>query len=141
MRGKEGTILKRTGSGGRTRCNFCGLFECAFCMKCNYVCTSVCGKWHKRHLVVKETFVAYLNPQDGTIRSVILMDNGFGISFGMYSTGSRSGIQIANLSRHIVINCWTKRKAKEWIEFIQGVGNGEGKISDDTGHCSSLFHA
>ncbi|KAH0956339.1 hypothetical protein HN011_008543 [Eciton burchellii] len=127
MKGKEGTILKRTGSGGRTRCNFCGLFECGFCIKCNYFCTTVCGKWHKRHLVVKDTFVAYLNPQDGKIKSVILMDNGFGISFGLYSTGSRNGIQIANLNRHIVIKCWTKRKAKEWIEFIQEVSNREGK--------------
>ncbi|XP_011261406.2 phospholipase D2 isoform X1 [Camponotus floridanus] len=126
MKGKEGTILKRTGSGAKTRCNFCGLFECGFCIKCNYLCTSLCGKWHKRHLIVKETFVAYLT-RDGKIKSVILMDNGFGISFGIYSTGSRSGIQIANLSRHIVIKCWTKRKAKEWMEFIQEISNREGK--------------
>ncbi|CAL1683896.1 unnamed protein product [Lasius platythorax] len=126
MKGKEGTILKRTGSGAKTRCNFCGLFECGFCIKCNYLCTSLCGKWHKRHLIVKDTFVAHLT-QDGRIKSVILMDNGFGISFGIYSTGSRSGIQIANLSRHIVIKCWTKRKAKEWMEFIQEISNREGK--------------
>jgi len=129
MKGKEGTVLKRTGSGAKTRCNFLGLLKCGFCIKCNYFCTSVCGKWQKRHLVVKDTFVAYLNPEDGRIRSVILMDNGFGISLGVYTTGSRSGIQIGNLSRHIVIKCWTKRKAKEWVEFIQEVSNREGKIS------------
>ncbi|XP_018370559.1 PREDICTED: phospholipase D2 isoform X2 [Trachymyrmex cornetzi] len=127
MKGKEGTILKRTGSGAKTRCNFLGLFKCGHCVKCNYLCTSLCGKWQKRHLVVKETFVAYLNPQDGRIKSVILMDNGFGISLGVYATGSRSGMQITNLSRHIVIKCWTKRKAKEWMEFIQEVSNREGK--------------
>ncbi|XP_018404996.1 PREDICTED: phospholipase D1 [Cyphomyrmex costatus] len=127
MKGKEGTILKRTGSGAKTRCNFLGLFECGLCIKCNYLCTSLCGKWQKRHLVVKETFVAYLNPQNGRIKSVILMDNGFGISLGVYTTGSRSGMQITNLSRHIVIKCWTKRKAKEWMEFIQEVSNKEGK--------------
>ncbi|XP_018355284.1 PREDICTED: phospholipase D2 isoform X2 [Trachymyrmex septentrionalis] len=127
MKGKEGTILKRTGSGAKTRCNFLGLFKCGHCIKCNYLCTSLCGKWQKRHLVVKETFVAYLNPQNGRIKSVILMDNGFGISLGVYATGSRSGMQITNLSRHIVIKCWTKRKAKEWMEFIQEVSNREGK--------------
>ncbi|XP_020282549.1 phospholipase D1 isoform X2 [Pseudomyrmex gracilis] len=127
MKGKEGTILKRTGSGSRNRCNFCRLFEYGFCIKCNYFCTSLCGTWHKRHLVVKDTFVAYLNPQDGRVRSVILMDNGFGISSGIYSTGSRTGVQIANLSRHIVVKCWTKRKTKEWIEFIQEVSSKEGK--------------
>lgn len=126
MNGKEGTILKRTGSGAKTRCTFCGLFECGFCIKCNYLCASLCGKWHKRHLIVKESFVAHLT-QDGRIKSVILMDNGFGISFGIYSTGSRSGLQIANLSRHIVIKCWTKRKAKEWMDFIQEISNREGK--------------
>ncbi|XP_071557786.1 phospholipase D1 isoform X2 [Temnothorax nylanderi] len=127
MKGKEGTILKRTGSGSKTRCNFLGLLECGLCIKCNYLSTSLCGKWQKRHLVVKDTFVAYLNPEDGRIKSVILMDNGFGISLGVYTTGSRSGMQIANLSRHIVIKCWTKRKAKEWMEFIQEVSNREGK--------------
>ncbi|XP_036138454.1 phospholipase D2 isoform X3 [Monomorium pharaonis] len=127
MKGKEGTILKRTGSSAKTRCNFLGLYDCGFCIKCNYLRTSVCGKWQKRHLVVKDTFVAYLNPQDGRIKSVILMDNGFGVSLGVYTTGSRSGLQIANLSRHIVIKCWTKRKAKEWMEFIQEVSNKEGK--------------
>nr|XP_012222142.1 PREDICTED: phospholipase D1 [Linepithema humile]XP_012222151.1 PREDICTED: phospholipase D1 [Linepithema humile] len=127
MKGKEGTILKRTGSGAKTRCNFCGLFECGFCFKCNYLCASLCGKWNKRHLIVKDTFVAYLTPQNGRIKSVILMDNGFGVSFGMYTTGSRTGMQISNLSRHIVIKCWTKRKVKEWMEFIQEVSNREGK--------------
>ncbi|XP_011637945.1 phospholipase D2 isoform X2 [Pogonomyrmex barbatus] len=127
MKGKEGTILKRTGSSAKVRCNFCGLFEHGFCFKCNYFCASLCGKWQKRHLVVKETFVAYLNSEDGRIKSVILMDNGFGISLGVYTTGSRSGIQISNLSRHIIIKCWTKRKAKEWMEFIQEVSNREGR--------------
>lgn len=131
MKGKEGTVLKRTGSGAKTRCNFFGLWECGLCIKCNYVCTSLCGKWQKRHLVVKDTFVAYLNPEDGRIKSVILMDNGFGVSLGIYTTGSRSGMQITNLSRHIVIKCWTKRKAKEWMEFIQEVSNREGKISEN----------
>ncbi|XP_011168576.2 phospholipase D2 isoform X2 [Solenopsis invicta] len=127
MKGKEGTILKRTGSGAKTGCNLFGLYECGFCIKCNFFRTSLCGKWQKRHLVVKETFVAYLNPKDGRVKSVILMDNGFGISLGVYTTGSRSGMQIANLSRHIVIKCWTKRKAKEWMEFIQEISNKEGK--------------
>ncbi|XP_017794602.1 PREDICTED: phospholipase D2 [Habropoda laboriosa] len=127
MKGKEGIVLKRTGSGARTRCNFCGLLEGMCCIRCNHFCTSLCGKWHSRHLVVKDTFVAYIRPKDGSIKSVILMDNGFGISFGMYTTGLRNGMQIVSLSRHIVIKCWTKRKAKEWMEFIQEVSNKQGR--------------
>ncbi|KZC04037.1 PREDICTED: phospholipase D2 [Dufourea novaeangliae] len=127
MKGKEGLILKQTGSGAKTRCNFCGLLEGMCCVKCSHFCTYLCGKWHSRHLVVKDTFVAYIRPKDGSIKSVILMDNGFGISFGLYTTGLRNGMQIVNLSRHIVIKCWTRRKAKEWMEFIQDVSNKEGR--------------
>ncbi|XP_076675622.1 phospholipase D [Andrena cerasifolii] len=127
MKGKEGMILKRTGSGAKSRCNFCGLLEGVCCIKCNNFCTYLCGKWHSRHLVVKDTFIVYIRPKDGSIKSVILMDNGFGISFGMYTTGLRNGMQIVNLSRHIVIKCWTRRKAKEWMEFIQEVSNKEGR--------------
>lgn len=97
------------------------------CVRCSQFCTSLCGKWQSRHLVVKDTFVAYIRPKDGTIKSVILMDNGFGVSFGLYTTGLRNGMQIANLSRHILIKCWTRRKAKEWMEFIQEVSNREGR--------------
>lgn len=130
MKGKEGIVLKRTGSGARSRCNFCGLLEGMCCIRCTHFCTSLCRKWHSRHLVVKDTFVAYIEPKNGSIKSVILMDNGFGISFGLYTTGLRNGIQIVNLSRHILIKCWTRRKAKEWLEFIQEVSNREGKFFD-----------
>ncbi|XP_043259352.1 phospholipase D2 [Colletes gigas] len=126
-KGKEGIISKRTGSGARSRCNLCGLLESMCCVTCTHFCTYLCGKWHSRHLVVKDTFVAYIRPKDGSIKSVILMDNGFGISFGLYTTGLRNGMQIVNLSRHIVIKCWTRRKAKEWMEFIQEVSNKEGR--------------
>ncbi|KAI4479700.1 hypothetical protein M0804_010750 [Polistes exclamans] len=127
MKGKEGIVLKRTGSGARTRCNFCGLLEGMFCVRCNYFCASICSKWHSRHLLVKDTFIAYMDPKDNNLKSVILMDNAFGISFGMYTTGLRNGIQIINQSRHVVFKCWTRRQAKEWIEFIQHVINTEGK--------------
>lgn len=127
MKGKEGIVLKRTGSGARSRCNFCGLLEGMCCIRCTHFCTSLCRKWHSRHLVVKDTFVVYIEPKNGSIKSVILMDNGFGISFGLYTTGLRNGIQIVNLSRHILIKCWTRRKAKEWLEFIQEVSNREGR--------------
>lgn len=126
MKGKEGIVLKRTGSGARSRCNFCGLLEGMFCVRCNHLCALICGKWHSRHLIVKDTFIAYMDPKDGKLKSVILMDNAFDISSGMYTTGLRNGLQITNQSRHIVFKCWTHRQVKEWIEFIQEVINKEG---------------
>lgn len=127
LKGKEGMVSKRTGSGSKTGCNMCGLLEGMCCIRCSYFCTSLCGSWHSRHLVVRDTFVAYIRPDDGRIKSVILMDHGFEVSSGMYSTGLRNGLQIMNLSRQIVIKCWTRRKAKEWMEFIQDLVNNEGK--------------
>lgn len=126
MKCKEGLVTKRTGSGSKTGCNMCGLLERMCCVRLSYFCTSLCGTWHSRHLIVRDTFIAYIRPADGKIKSVILMDHGFEVSSGMYSTGLRNGLQIMNLSRHIVIKCWTRRKAKEWMEFIQDLATNEG---------------
>ncbi|XP_074110458.1 phospholipase D isoform X1 [Cotesia typhae] len=126
-KGKESIILKRTGSSSKAGCIFCGLLKSISCVHCSHFCTSLCGKWHSRHFVVKDTFIAYIRPKDGRIQSVILMDNCFEVSSGLYATGSRNGLQIINSSRHIVIECWTRRKAKEWLEFIQNVANNQGK--------------
>ncbi|XP_011308868.1 phospholipase D2 [Fopius arisanus] len=126
-KGKEGIILKRTGSSAKAGCNFFGLVEGMCCLRPYYFCTSLCSTWHRRHLLVKDTFVAYITPKDGKIKSVILMDNGFEVSSGMYATGLRNGLQIMNSSRHVVIKCWTRRKAREWLEFIQRIANDQGR--------------
>ncbi|XP_063987421.1 phospholipase D2 [Diachasmimorpha longicaudata] len=126
-KGKEGIILKRTGSSAKAGCNFCGLIEGMCCVRLYHFCTALCGTWHRRHLLVKDTFVAYITPKDGKIKSVILMDNGFEVSSGMYATGLRNGLQIMNSSRHIVIKCWTRRKAREWLEFIQRAASDQGR--------------
>lgn len=126
IKGKEGLVLKRTGSEAKSGCNFCGLLDGVFCIRWNQFCTSFCGQWNLRHLVVKDTFIVYIRPKDGRIQSVILMDNGFAISHGIYSTGVKNGLQIMNLNRYIVMKCWTRRKAKEWVEFIQQVSNAQG---------------
>ena len=124
-KGREGLIMKRTGSASKSGCYFFGLLQSPFCIRFSYFCTSFCGKWHKRHLVVKDTFVAYISPKDGRIKSVVLMDNMFEVSSGMYSTGLRNGLQIINSSRQIIVRCWTRRKAKEWLEHIQQISRSE----------------
>ncbi|XP_043289717.1 phospholipase D2-like [Venturia canescens] len=126
-KGREGLVLKRTGSGTQATCCFWNLWKLIGCFRCNVFCTSVWGTWHARHLVVKDTFVVYINPKDGTIQTVILMDSGFEVSSGMYSTGLKNVLQIMNLSRHIVLKCRSRRKTKEWLEFLQNVANTEGK--------------
>ncbi|XP_075214567.1 phospholipase D [Lycorma delicatula] len=120
-KGKEGSILKRTRSThhGGTGCNLCGLLDAGICVRCNYVCSDVCGAWRQRWLVVKDTFVAYIRPKDGRVKSVMLYDSGFEVSSGIFSTGVRRGLHIMNLSRQITIKCPTRRVTREWMAFIK----------------------
>lgn len=76
--------------------------------------------------------MTYIRPGDGRIKAVILMDNGFEVSSGMYSTGLRNGLQIMNLNRHIVMKCWTRRKAKEWLDYIHRLSIEEGNYISNT---------
>ncbi|XP_061706490.1 phospholipase D2 [Cydia pomonella] len=125
-KGKEGMVLKRTGSTqpGQAGCNCFGLLGTAVCVRCNYFCTGlVCAKWQERWLFVKDTFFGYLRPSDGSVKAVMLFDQGFEVSSGMYSTGLNHGLQILNQSRQMVIKCWTKRKSKEWMQYLKAVTN------------------
>lgn len=125
-KGKEGVVEKRTGSTqpGQAGCNCFGLLSNMVCVRCNYFCTGlVCAKWQERWFFVKDTFFGYVRPRDGVIKAIMLFDQGFEVSSGMYSTGLNHGLQILNLSRQMVIKCWTKRKSKEWMQYLKAVAN------------------
>ncbi|CAH0395463.1 unnamed protein product [Bemisia tabaci] len=121
IKGMEGMILKRTGSThyGRSPCSCCGLCNCGLCARCRYLCGDIFGGWRTRWLIVKESFIAYIYPKDGTIKGVILFDHGFEISSGMFSTGLRNGLYIRNSSREFIVKCPTQRIAKEWMSFVK----------------------
>ncbi|XP_030375279.1 phospholipase D2 isoform X2 [Scaptodrosophila lebanonensis] len=122
MKGKEGAILKRTGSTrpGQAGCNFFGCFQRNCCVRCNYFCSDVvCGTWRNRWFFVKETCFGYVRPTDGSIRAVILFDQGFDVSTGIYQTGMRKGLQVLTNNRHIILKCWTRRKCKEWMQYLK----------------------
>ncbi|XP_048480960.1 phospholipase D2 [Plutella xylostella] len=125
-KGKEGLILKRTGSTqpGQAGCNLCGLLGNMICVRCNYFCTVlVCAKWQERWMFVKDTYFGYIRPSDGVVKGIMLFDQGFEVSSGMYSTGMNHGLQILNQSRQMVIKCWTRRKSKEWMHHLKTVAN------------------
>nr|QDR51023.1 Phospholipase D [Manduca sexta] len=125
-KGKEGMIQKRTGSTqpGQAGCNCFGLLGNMVCVRCNYFCTGlVCAKWQERWFFVKDTFFGYIRPTDGAIKAIMLFDQGFEVSSGMYSTGMNHGLQILNQSRQMVIKYWTKRKSKEWMQYLKTVAN------------------
>ncbi|KPJ20728.1 Phospholipase D1 [Papilio xuthus] len=97
-------IQKRTGSTkpGQAGCNCFGLLGTMVCVRCTYCCTGlVCAKWQERWLFVKDTFFGYIRPTDGAIKAVMLFDQGFEVSSGMYSTGLNHGLQILNQSRQM----------------------------------------
>ncbi|KAH8339964.1 hypothetical protein KR067_004173 [Drosophila pandora] len=126
IKGKEGLILKRTGSTrpGQAGCNFFGCFQKNCCVRCNYFCSDVvCGTWRSRWFFVKETCFGYIRPTDGSIRAVILFDQGFDVSTGIYQTGMRKGLQVLTNNRHIVLKCWTRRKCKEWMQYLKHTAN------------------
>ncbi|XP_011180808.1 phospholipase D2 isoform X2 [Zeugodacus cucurbitae] len=126
IKGKEGAILKRTGSTrpGQAGCNFFGCFQQKCCVRCSFFCSDVLyGKWRNRWFFVKETCFGYIRPNDGVIRSVILFDQGFDVSTGIYQTGMRKGLQVLTNSRHIILKCWTRRKCKEWMQYLKKTAN------------------
>ena len=125
-KGRETMIKKRTGSTnpGQKKCNFLNCFALGCCIRCNYLCSDlICGQWQQRWLIVKETFLALQNPKNGLVRSVILLDNGFDISMGLYSTGLNSGLQIVTNSKYIVLKFSSKKQAKEWASHLKMVAN------------------
>ncbi|XP_026470062.1 phospholipase D1-like [Ctenocephalides felis] len=129
-KGKEGMVLKRTGSTqpGQSGCTCCGLAQNTVCVRCNYFCTDViCAKWKTRWFFAKDSCFGYIRPEDGTVRSVMLFDQSFEVSSGMYSTGLRNGLQIINSNRQMVIKLWTRRKAREWMNHLKIIANNEAR--------------
>ncbi|KAI5106951.1 phospholipase D1 isoform X1, partial [Silurus meridionalis] len=123
-KGIEGMILKKSGGNTFPVCYWCGS-------------NSVCYRWSKRWLVVKDSFVLYMKPKDGQVGTVILYDKGFHIKIGTDETRVRHGVTIENLCRHVLldylpllqvltIKCSTYRQARWWghsiDEFVQRFG-------------------
>jgi len=58
-----------------------------------------------RYLVLKDSFVAYLRPDEGTVSDVLLMDQDVRVQSGISATGFRNGLLISNLSRFRHLTC------------------------------------
>ena len=52
-----------------------------------------------RWLVLKDTYMAYVRPEDGKVSDVMLMDRKFSVESGMRDTGAHHGLLIKNLNR------------------------------------------
>ncbi|KAL5010637.1 hypothetical protein ScPMuIL_012942 [Solemya velum] len=105
---KEGLVMKCSG-GRRISIGCCG------CLKKFHFA----GRWSKRWLVVKDTFLTYIRPKDGAICDVLLMDHEFKVEIGMGVTGAHHGLMVSNKNRNFLAKCWTARKAEEWKYSIE----------------------
>ncbi|KAF5302244.1 hypothetical protein FQA39_LY10283 [Lamprigera yunnana] len=127
FKGKEGMVKKRLGNsqGG---CKCLGLCNGDMSMRCKHLCNDViCSKWSDRWFFIKDQCFGYLHPKTGRIGSVILFDQGFEVSAGLRAMGLQTGIQIVTQTRQLVIQCWTKRKCKDWISTLKDVAQNQAK--------------
>ncbi|RWS15968.1 phospholipase D2-like isoform X2 [Dinothrombium tinctorium] len=122
-KGKEGLVRKR--AGGHRRGNICNRLKNSI--------LSLIGHWKKRWLIAKDSCLIYVRPKDGKIKAVLLMDEEFKVS-----TYSDTYIRISNLSRDLVLQCWTSRKAQEWTEYLNEIAQTLGKDFTESHRFSSF---
>ncbi|CAN8023023.1 unnamed protein product [Ixodes persulcatus] len=116
-KGKEGLVYKRSGGHHSSR----------GCLRINFLFYQCCSRWRKRWLIAKDTCVLYVRPRDGAIKSVLLMDQGFQVQSGFMATGVNHGLLVTNLTRNLLVKCWTKRKEREWKDTLQDLAKSSGK--------------
>ena len=108
-KGKEGAVSKRAGGHNP---NSCFIYVRSVWYK-------VCNRWRRRWLIAKDTYILYIHPKTGAVKSVILMDARFRVQEDGRPTASRSGVIISNLSRELLIDVWTRRQRLEWVRHIE----------------------
>ncbi|XP_077493969.1 phospholipase D isoform X2 [Amblyomma americanum] len=116
-KGREGLVYKRSG----------GHHSARGCVRLHFVFYQCCSRWRKRWLIAKDTCVLYVRPRDGVIKSVLLMDQGFQVQSGFMATGVNHGLLVTNLTRNLLVKCWTKRKEREWKDHLQELAKTSGQ--------------
>ncbi|MPC23114.1 Phospholipase D2 [Portunus trituberculatus] len=84
-------------------------------LKLTATCT---GKYRQQWLVLKETYLFFVVPETGLVRSVMLMDSAFQVSHSYRLIGARNSLLISNLSRSLLIKCDSETSKKEWLSII-----------------------
>ncbi|XP_077530546.1 phospholipase D isoform X2 [Haemaphysalis longicornis] len=116
-KGREGLVYKRSG----------GHHSARGCVRLHFLFYQCCSRWRKRWLIAKDTCVLYVRPRDGVIKSVLLMDQGFQVQSGFMATGVNHGLLVTNLTRNLLVKCWTKRKEREWKDHLQELTKTSGR--------------
>ncbi|CAJ0951474.1 unnamed protein product, partial [Mesorhabditis belari] len=96
--------------------------------------------WSKRWLMVRDTFVAYMNPSSEKLRLVMLIDQAFKIAVGgKEADGMANGLIIYNSQHELHLKCRRLEDTLNWKRSIEEVMQGPGKIFTDPHRYASSF--
>ncbi|XP_054481534.1 phospholipase D1 [Anoplopoma fimbria] len=104
-KGLEGPIFKRSGGHRIQGLNCIGHHQ-------------FCFRWSRRWLVVKDSFLMYMNRDNGRINFVLLFDPEFKVKVGRAYTDTRYGVCIENFTRSLIIRCSSYRQTHWWSHEI-----------------------
>ncbi|XP_061753645.1 phospholipase D1 isoform X3 [Nerophis ophidion] len=104
-KGLEGPIFKRSGGHRIQGLNCIGHHQ-------------FCFRWSRRWLVVKGSFLLYMNRDNGKINFVLLFDPEFKVKVGRAYSGTKYGVCIENFTRNLIIKCSSYRQAHWWSHEI-----------------------
>uniref|UniRef100_H2UXH5 Phospholipase n=1 Tax=Takifugu rubripes TaxID=31033 RepID=H2UXH5_TAKRU len=102
---REGPIFKRSGGHRIQGLNCFGHHQ-------------FCFRWSRRWLVVKDSFLMYMNRDYGRINFVLLFDKEFKVKVGRAYTDTKYGVCFENFTRSLVIKCSSYRQAHWWSHEI-----------------------
>ncbi|XP_045896306.1 phospholipase D2 [Micropterus dolomieu] len=104
-KGLEGPIFKRSGGHRIQGLNCIGHHQ-------------FCFRWSRRWLVVKDSFLMYMNRDNGIINFVLLFDPEFKVKVGTAYTDNKYGVCIENFTRSLIIKCSSYRQTQWWSHEI-----------------------
>ncbi|VDO64576.1 unnamed protein product [Haemonchus placei] len=123
----EGFVKKRPG-GARV---FLGWKQC---------CVRYFLPWSKRWLMVRDSFVAYMDHRTERIRLVLLMDKDFKVAAGgKEADGIPTGLIIFNTQHELHLKCRRIEDTARWKAIIEEAMNGIGNIWIQPHRFSSSF--
>ncbi|KAI3355510.1 hypothetical protein L3Q82_018352 [Scortum barcoo] len=120
-KGLEGMVLKRSGGHRIPGMNCCGR-------------SKMCYRWSKRWLVVKDSFLLYMQPDSGAISFVMLVDKEFSIKMDYKDTETKHGVRIDSLSRSQLkisgaeVQQLQTRCIRWWGQAIEGFVQKHGSV-------------
>uniref|UniRef100_A0A8P4KJX4 Phospholipase n=1 Tax=Dicentrarchus labrax TaxID=13489 RepID=A0A8P4KJX4_DICLA len=106
-KGLEGPIYKRSGGHRIQGLNCIGHHQ-------------FCFRWSRRWLVVKDSFLMYMDRDNGSINFVLLFDPEFKVKVGRAYTDTKYGVCFENFTR-LIIKCSSYRQAHWWSHEINGL--------------------